>query len=173
MSPQEKMELIKTFQEKLSDTAKKVFENAAFAMIDMPEEEQECAEASCETRICVMIEFEGHFRGRLAMSASGALAPVLAANMLGVDEDDPDAGKKGTDAIMEILNMVCGNLLPEVAGADVEFRMTAPEVISPDQYRIFESEADDPYSFSEDISVESSPVSFVLTIKSDRDRELM
>lgn len=162
---QQKMELMKVFQAKLSSTAKKVFEDAAFALIDMPEEIGGTGGAA--TELYVGMGFEGPFKGRMAMSASEELAPMLAANMLGVDEDDPDAEEKGADALKEILNMLCGNLLPAVAGTDAEFRMQAPENISRERFLEFESRPDDPLSFSENLFVEGYKVRISLVLDSE------
>jgi len=115
------------YRELLFQTARKVFEEAAFALVDPPEEGagDERSEA-----ISVAVDFEGPFSGFLALSAERELAVIFAANMLGTDEDDPDADAKCLDALKELVNMICGNLLPAVAGMGPEFRIQAPREIS-------------------------------------------
>ena len=58
--------------------------------------------------------------------ADQGLLPVLAANMLGVEEDDPVCSEKGMDALKEILNMIVGNCLTEAWGPGPVFHLHIP-----------------------------------------------
>jgi hypothetical protein len=55
------------------------------------------------------------------------LAP-LANNMLGLecDQDSPTYAQQ-IDALKEMLNVACGNLLPELAGTQAVFNLSAPQ----------------------------------------------
>lgn len=118
----------------LFDTAQAVFEQAAFAVFDSPEETDGNPPAE-EPSHFTLVKFEGPFFGCVVLAAGCRLAMMIAANMLGVEEDDPDAAEKTRDALGEISNMICGNLLPALAGAKPEFRIEAPEHISEEEYR--------------------------------------
>jgi len=115
----------------LFETAQRIFEEAAFAFVDYPSEE-EC-DMSDDKSISCMVGFSGPFTGRMIITSSEALARTVAANMMGVEEDDEDSEKKCKDALGEILNMICGNLLPAIAGTKVEFRIGAPTEISQEE----------------------------------------
>lgn len=77
------------------------------------------------------LRWEGPSCGTMRVWADPSLLPVLAANMLGIDEDDPDALAKGADALREILNMVVGNSLTEAWGPGPVFRLDIPCDIDP------------------------------------------
>ena len=72
----------------------------------------------------VSVAFRGPLSGRLILSASSKILPGLAANMLGTDNPDEATQR---DALGELANVICGNLLPQVAGADVVFSLSAPQ----------------------------------------------
>lgn len=71
------------------------------------------------------VDFHGPLRGRLVLRVSARLLPVIAANMLGEQESQFTPLQR--DALGEIANVVCGNLLPALAGADAVFRLDAPQ----------------------------------------------
>jgi len=78
------------------------------------------------------LRWEGPSCGTMRVWADPSLLPVLAANMLGIDEDDPDALAKGADALREILNMVVGNSLTEAWGPGPVFHLGIPQDADPD-----------------------------------------
>lgn len=73
------------------------------------------------------VNFSGHASGNLRLLASQATCQELAANVLGVDEEDIDDAA-ARDAIGEMLNVLCGNILTELAGEDPIFDLTPPTV---------------------------------------------
>ena len=73
------------------------------------------------------LTFRGHAEGKLTLLAPQAVCAELAANVLGVDEDKIDASA-AADALGELLNVFCGNLLTKLAGSEPIFTMTAPSV---------------------------------------------
>ncbi len=121
-------------QQILFETTQRVFEEAAFALVDEPDETPEPV-ADAGPVLSAAVEFSGQFSGKLAISAPEEFVKILATNMLGVDEDDPDAQQKCGDALGEILNMVCGNLLPAIAGTEPEFRITEPRELAAEKFR--------------------------------------
>lgn len=70
-----------------------------------------------ETDAAMSVRFHGALNGRLVVRLAGGMLPMLASNMLG-DVDGNSAMQR--DALGEVANVVCGNLLPMIGGsADV------------------------------------------------------
>ena len=74
----------------------------------------------------VSVEFRGVFHGRLQLSLYGDLLPLLAANMLGQDEAPPQPLQ--VEALGEVANVICGNLLPQLAGPFEVFQVETPQL---------------------------------------------
>ena len=74
------------------------------------------------------VRFDGPFAGELIVLASEDLLPALAANMLGSDGPPPSAQQ--LDALGEVANVVCGNLLPAIGGRQQVFRIEPPRVLA-------------------------------------------
>jgi hypothetical protein len=70
------------------------------------------------------VTFAGPFTGKVVLAVEEAMLPGLAANMLGVDEA-PTAAEQ-SDALGELTNVLCGNLLPMIAGSQHVFLLDAP-----------------------------------------------
>lgn len=75
------------------------------------------------TTVC--IHFDGPFSGRLELALSPELVDVVTGNMLG--EDGPHPQETRDQAICELANIACGNLLPLIAGRDAIFDLGTPE----------------------------------------------
>ena len=117
----------------LRTTVHAVFEAAAFALVDGPDPAAPwCAG---DDLLTAHVRFEGPFTGIVSLSMPAALARELAANMLGLEPEDTEAGARGRDCVGELLNMVCGNLLPRLAGAVPAFDIGAPHAVDPDLCR--------------------------------------
>jgi len=82
------------------------------------------------------VYFNGHFSGVLMMRISQGAVSELAANMLGIDEDCKISDAEQQDAFKEMLNVICGNLLPAIAGDQMEFDIGSPAILSEDEARI-------------------------------------
>lgn len=115
----------------LTETAMKIFEEAAFALIDGVEREEEREK---QEQIATKVSFQGPKTGTLYVKLDTQLAVMFAENMLGLDPGDPDAVNKGADALKELANMICGNLLPVVYGVEKEFKVLAPVEMPLDDY---------------------------------------
>ena len=74
--------------------------------------------------VSAQVAFSGPFAGRVVLSVDAAMLPALAANMLGMDEPPPPADQ--WDALGELANVLCGNLLPAIAGGEHVFLLEAP-----------------------------------------------
>ena len=77
----------------------------------------------------VRVTFAGPLAGAVTVRVSDDVAATLAANMLGVDAVDGNDGLV-RDALGEVANVICGNLLPEIAGRAAVFRLGAPEPLA-------------------------------------------
>jgi hypothetical protein len=113
------------FDETLARVAGEVFEGLAF-MLSMPLGE---GEDSRPPGLAAKIAFTGPCEGFVILRISAHLLPVLAANMLGLDEDDEIERSQQEDALGELLTVLCGTLLPEVAGPEAVFDLNTPEII--------------------------------------------
>lgn len=104
------------------------FESLAFLFA-----EDECSAEQLAAPLdgMVSVEFHGPMRGRLVLRVSASLMPAIAANMLGDDESHLVPLQR--DALGEMTNVVCGNLLPLLAGSDAVFRLDAPQWRGADQ----------------------------------------
>lgn len=104
-----------------------IAENLAFMFSEEPEEDDAFEPADKEFVLAFM-GFRGPFEGKLAIAVPLSLCPEIAANVLGLDPDDELVQAKPYDALKELLNVTCGNVLTEIAGEDPVFDLTPPEV---------------------------------------------
>ena len=111
----------------LGRTAEEVFESLAFVLPAFEEEEPPPDDSDDLTT--AGIDFSGPFEGRLQISASDALLPAVAANMLGLDFGEMPAREVQIDAFKEMVNVICGNLLSRLADADAVFDVRAAEIV--------------------------------------------
>jgi CheY-specific phosphatase CheX len=114
------------------DTLAEVFceivEQMAFMFVEPIEAEEEAAPAPLKS-VLAHLKFDGEFSGKLSLAVPVDMCAELAANMLGEEADDPDAISKGTDALKELLNVLCGNLLTAFAGEEPVFDLGVPEIL--------------------------------------------
>jgi CheY-specific phosphatase CheX len=97
-----------------------VFEELGFMLTNPDLEEHQ---VSLPAQTSVSVSFQGPLQGALLITVFGDLLPTLAANMLG--EDDASE-RQQWDALGEIANVICGNLLPSIAGLKAVFKLAAP-----------------------------------------------
>ncbi len=76
-----------------------------------------------------MISFKGPFEGTVALSVTSELLPEICANMLGLDSDETAPAAQQRDAFKELLNVICGNLLPKLAGQDAVFYVETADIL--------------------------------------------
>ncbi len=99
-------------------------EDEAGSASDLPEEGPGPASGTPEV-VRMRVGFQGPWAGEVLVACGGSLPQALAANMLGAEEN-PDA-ELVRDACAEFSNVVCGNLLPRLAGSGPVFSLTAPQ----------------------------------------------
>jgi CheY-specific phosphatase CheX len=109
-----------TFLQPLQQTCVSVFEQLAF----FSTEPADGPTPSTTGDGIVGVDFMGPLKGRLLVRLSDGALPAFAANMLGTDSA-PDADRQ-RDAFGELANVICGNVLPRIAGDDSLFELSVP-----------------------------------------------
>ena len=85
---------------------------------DVPVDEEEYFE--------VLMGFFGQMQGDIVLAAPARICAEIAANVLGLDPEDPEAAAQGTDTLKELLNVTCGNVLTALAGEEPVFDLLPP-----------------------------------------------
>ena len=112
-----------TMVQSLSRATTATFEELALLF---PEHDLSPEQAAAPFDVAVSVEFRGPLTGRLVLRASSNILGSIAANMLG--EDASRERPLQRDALGEIANVICGNVLPAIAGVEVVFNLSAPHV---------------------------------------------
>ena len=79
------------------------------------------------------VSFTGPFSGTLVMMMSIEVLQELAGNMLGLDDGEEITEDQRSDALKETMNVICGNLLPAIAGDEVVFNIDVPGILPKDE----------------------------------------
>jgi len=112
---------------RLTQVANDTLEKLAF-LFAFPDSER--VDDGPDPTVVGRVAFFGYFNGSLLMRISSSVIPELAGNMLGLDDGAEISDVQQHDALKEIINVICGNLLPTVAGDQVEFNIEAPKILS-------------------------------------------
>ncbi|NLF29817.1 MAG: chemotaxis protein CheX [Planctomycetes bacterium] len=78
--------------------------------------------------VTASVRFAGPFAGTLLLTVEQAMLAELAGNMLGAMDPQDLTDEQQADGLKELLNVICGNLLPELAGQEAVFDVLAPEL---------------------------------------------
>ena len=113
-----------------SKTIKKIcfdiFEQLAFMFGDeLEKDDVQCPE---DDFLKATMNFSGHKNGAIEIIIPTRLAPALAYNILGVDESDHIESGIAEDALKELLNTLCGRMLPSLFTDQETFDLHPPEV---------------------------------------------
>lgn len=112
----------------LTEAAERAFEDLGFLMPDLASGEGAPAraggEASAEPRRGMMVRFRGPVDGALVVWGDAALLEALAGNMVGTERTPPLALQ--LDALGEMANVICGNVLPVAGDRAAVFRLDTP-----------------------------------------------
>jgi CheY-specific phosphatase CheX len=74
------------------------------------------------------MSFSGDSEGSLALAVPTKLCSEIAANVLGVDAETDLPDGQASDALRELLNVVCGHVLTALAGGKAVFDLSVPTV---------------------------------------------
>jgi CheY-specific phosphatase CheX len=118
-----------TLETAVSECTSRVLDTAAFISV-WPWTEQDSDLPSPD--MAATMEFHGPCQGRMIIRVSSAVLPTLAMNMLGDFDGDPASREKAMDALKEVLNMICGNVLTAWCGAEAVFDLSPPETMELD-----------------------------------------
>ncbi len=119
----------------LQDVLSEILEQFAFvfaetepAPVDSPRE---------DVPLLTWIGFIGQRRsGRLTLAASQDLGAEVARNVLGEDDEGSLPRDANRNALQEVVNIACGNLLARLYGTEEMFELSVPECreISPEEW---------------------------------------
>jgi CheY-specific phosphatase CheX len=106
----------------LHRAANSTFEELGFML---PDRELNRVQSEAEVDAEVSVVFRGPFEGYLVLRMCGGTLGMVAMNMLGESEAPAEALQ--LDALGELANVICGNLLPAIAGSREIFRLDPPQ----------------------------------------------
>jgi len=116
------------FNEIITKVAEETFGNLAF-MLTMPQDE-DTDYSQVAWGYGASVAFTGPFSGKLLISITSDMLGPMAENMLGMEPGEkPPEGVEIEDALIELLNVICGNLLPAIASNEVVFNIEGPEML--------------------------------------------
>ena len=127
--------------EQIEQVFTEVMEQMAFIFVDPAESEELPAEV--EGLLRVSMAFHGAAEGSVTLFTGSDVCVELAANITGDDEAAAADPQVGRQALMELLNVICGQLLTTVAGSEPVFDLTPPQLDEADAAAWSEACADD------------------------------
>ena len=112
-------------QKSLMEAAVQTFEDLGMMLLN---EELTDDQKEVKKEASVIVTFSGPFSGRLEITVFGEVTEKLARNISGSEELSSDI--LSLDALGEIANVICGNVLPRIAGVREIFHLTSPTPIN-------------------------------------------
>jgi CheY-specific phosphatase CheX len=106
----------------LADAASETLESLAYCFAERVDAS---AVPAADVDGVVAVAFAGEAHGGVVLQLSGGILPTMAGNMLGRDE--PTSPDDQRDALGEAANVICGNVLPRVAGLAAVFALGVPQ----------------------------------------------
>ncbi len=113
-----------TRTEVLDDVFSSVLESLAFMFAERADKGD--LPPADGTSLAVRMRFAGPFSGTLALTVPEATCTELAANVMGMEPEDKAAEEHAADALREVLNVTCGQLLTALAGEEPVFDLSVP-----------------------------------------------
>jgi chemotaxis protein CheY-P-specific phosphatase CheC len=112
------------YDQLLQDVAAEAFSTLGFMF---PMDEGDGTEAGpLADPVVAEVCFSGPQSGTLKVAVEPQLPAVLATNMTGADDQAPP--EQQLDAFKEMANVICGNILPRIAGQKAVFDVHPPEI---------------------------------------------
>lgn len=108
-------------KEVLSQVVADVLERFAFSFV----ENEECVVEEDGECLCAELAFHGPVHGAVRLAMPRTLAVALGANILGSAPEAVGA-EIGEDAVKELCNIICGELLPLLYGLSAVFDLSIP-----------------------------------------------
>jgi CheY-specific phosphatase CheX len=114
-------------QAALNQALAEVFESLCF-MVPRHASEAAVEPPLPEPCVVVLLDFSGAGHGTLCLSLSESLIAPVTSAMLG-DDGEPSLDEQHL-ATCELANILCGNLLPRLAGQRAVFNLGTPRVVA-------------------------------------------
>ena len=114
----------------LLEVASRVFETSAYMGV-LPGEGIDLPEGL--PKLVASISFSGPQDGRLILAVSPEILLPLVASMLGRDETEEIEEESKKDALLEVLNMMCGNVLIDIFGNEPIFKLQPPVIVDTEE----------------------------------------
>lgn len=114
------------YDPQLTQVAEQTFEALAFMF---PLGEDAPADVDADARQTAVVTFAGPLKGAMAISLGCEMLEPLAANMLGLEPPETPSAEQQRDALRELLNVICGNLLPLIGSPTDVYDVHAPQVL--------------------------------------------
>lgn len=116
------------YYEILSDTVAAMLEEAAFVFSD-PVDSESVSNDVKERLLGFTIGFDNDASGKIEVYAEKDIAKVIAANMIGCEEDDPEAEENAESALKEFTNILAGNVITAIYGTEPVIDLSLPEEV--------------------------------------------
>ncbi len=140
-------------QATLNQVFTSVLEQLAFMFAETTEESE--PEIDGAGIVQTRMGFRGPYHGHMELIVPRNMCEELAANVLGLEPDDEMVLRAPFDALKELLNVTCGNVLTTLAGEEPIFDLSIPTVEQhePDQWAVFRSREDTLFVLVDDFPV--------------------
>lgn len=103
-----------------------VFENLAFMFGELVDKGELLSPGT--ELIQASMSFSGAQTGEIILVVPDEMCPEIAANVLGLDPDEDKVHELAADALKEMINIICGQLLTEIAGEKPIFDLSVPTI---------------------------------------------
>lgn len=120
------------FYKVVSDTVTTMLEEAAFVFSD-PVGADEIKESVKNNLIGFKINFANYATGSVSVFSEQEVAKIIAANMLGCEESDPEAEENAVNALQEFTNILTGNVITAVYGTKPIIDLSLPTKVNFDE----------------------------------------
>lgn len=117
----------KKIEKVLEEIAVDTFEDICF-MYPMPELGD--SQKKMKREATVEVKYIGNRSGSLRIETRGALLSAVSANILGIEAS---VSKNKKDALGEIANIICGNIVPYLGRGTKGYKIEAPRILRQNQ----------------------------------------
>jgi CheY-specific phosphatase CheX len=114
----------KQIENVLKEATIRTFEDICF-IYPVPELQDD--QKNLKLEAAAEVKYRGDFTGKLLIETRGGLFTAVAANML--SNDVPNTQQK-KDALGEIANIICGNIVPSLGRGGQEYKIESPRSLS-------------------------------------------
>jgi len=114
----------------LAEVTQETLMNMAFLMPAEPSMQGGAPTATTTEVACVTAcaEFLGPKAGSLWLTAPRSMIETLAINMLGLDDGEQATPDQQVDALKELVNVICGNVLPLADNPKAIYNVFSPQL---------------------------------------------